>query len=93
MPRIKLKYTRAMVKAAISGALNDVEYECDPIFGVNIPKSCPDVPSELLNPSNFWKDKEDYLAAAKKLAKAFSDNLKENGLGVPDYFKAAGLKN
>ena len=92
VPRMKLKYTRAMVEAAISGALNDVDFERDPIFGVNIPKSCPGVPSELLNPANLWNDKEEYEATAKKLAKEFIDNLEEKDPGMPEHIKAAGPK-
>ena len=92
VPRMKLKYTRAMVEAAISGALNDVDFERDPIFGVNIPKSCPGVPSELLNPANLWNDKEEYEATAKKLAKKFIDNLEEKDPGMPEHIKAAGPK-
>ena len=56
VPRMKLKYTRAMVSAALSGELNGVEYELDPIFNVYIPKSCPNVPSEILDPRKVWEN-------------------------------------
>ena len=64
VPRMKLKYTRAMVTAALNGELEKAEFELDPIFNVNIPKSCPNVPSEILNPKNIWEDKAAYEASA-----------------------------
>lgn len=75
--RIKLKYTRAMVAAAISGKLNNVEYKLDDIFNVYVPQSCPDVPSEILNPSNTWADKEAYIKSAKELSRKFNENFKK----------------
>lgn len=76
--RIKIPYTRAMVKAALSGSLKNVQTKKDPIFGVNIPVSCPDVPSEILEPKNIWKDKDAYDKKAKELASMFEKNFKEN---------------
>lgn len=73
--RMELKYTRAMIKAALGGDLDDVEYEADPIFGLNIPKSCPGVPAEILSPKTTWKDKDAYDETARKLAKAFAENI------------------
>jgi phosphoenolpyruvate carboxykinase (ATP) len=73
--RIKLKYTRAMVDAALSGKLNDVEYTEDKLFHVNIPANCENVPSEILNPINTWKNKEDYKKTAEKLAQKFSTDF------------------
>jgi phosphoenolpyruvate carboxykinase (ATP) len=75
--RMKISYTRAMVKAAVEGKLTDVPTEADPIFGLNIPKSCPDVPSEVLNPRDTWSDKNAYDEQAKKLAQMFVDNFKQ----------------
>ncbi|MCF8294748.1 MAG: phosphoenolpyruvate carboxykinase (ATP) [Bacteroidales bacterium] len=73
--RIDLPFTRAMVNAALNGDLNHVEYVKDELFHVNVPTSVPGVPTEILNPSNTWKDKAEYTAAAKKLAKQFSDSF------------------
>lgn len=73
--RIKLKYTRAMVDAALSGKLNDVEYTEDQLFHVNIPTSCENVPTEILNPINTWENKEDYKKTAEKLAEKFSSEF------------------
>lgn len=73
--RMKLSYTRAMVNAAISGKLNNVKFEKDPIFGVEVPTECPEVPAEVLKPVNVWQDKVEYEKTAKKLAADFHDNF------------------
>tara|TARA_B100000767_G_scaffold44563_1_gene38780 strand:+ start:21317 stop:22927 length:1611 start_codon:yes stop_codon:yes gene_type:complete len=75
--RIKLKYTRAMITAALSGKLNDVEYNCHEVFGLNFPTSCPDVPSELLNARNTWADKNAYDTKANSLADKFVKNFEQ----------------
>ncbi|MBR6521935.1 MAG: phosphoenolpyruvate carboxykinase (ATP) [Oscillospiraceae bacterium] len=92
VPRMNLKYTRAMVTAALSGALNEVEYELDPIFNVNIPKSCPNVPEEILNPKNLWKDAAAYEDAAKKLASEFVKNFSAKYPDMPENIVKAGPK-
>ena len=91
-PRMKLKYTRAMVTAALAGELNDVEYELDPIFNVNIPKSCPNVPAEILNPRNVWEDKKAYETNAKALAKKFKENFAKKYPDMPANIVNAGPK-
>jgi len=73
--RIKLKYTRAMVDAALKGNLNDVEFIHDELFHLNIPKTCKNVPTEILNPINTWENKENYKKTSEKLAKKFSDSF------------------
>lgn len=75
--RMKLKYTRAMVTAALEGKLNDVKFTLDPIFNILVPESCPNVPSEILNPRNTWKDKDAYDKSARDLAKRFAENFKK----------------
>jgi len=70
--RIDINLTRAMVNAALSGDLADIECTPDGLFHLDIPVSCPGVPSEILNPINTWKDKEDYKKTALKLAAKFS---------------------
>ena len=92
VPRMKLKYTRAMVTAALAGELDNVEYELDPIFNVNIPKSCPNVPAEILNPKNLWEDKAAYEASAKALAKKFADNFAKKYPDMPANIVNAGPK-
>ncbi len=73
--RVKLKYTRAMVHAALDGRLNDVAYETHPIFRLEMPTTCPDVPTELLNPRSTWKDGAQYDAKARELAGLFIKNF------------------
>jgi len=72
--RIKLKYTRAMVDAALNGELDTVEYVKDELFHVNVPTTCPNVPTEMLIPINTWEDKKAYKTTAENLAKKFSEN-------------------
>ena len=74
---MKLKFTRAMITAALEGQLSDVEYKTHEIFNIAIPKSCPNVPSAVLNPKETWEDKEAYDLKAKSLAKSFIDNFKK----------------
>jgi len=73
--RMKLSYTRAMVSAAISGKLNDINYVTDQIFGLSVPTECPEVPSEVLNPVSVWQDKAEYERTALKLARDFNANF------------------
>jgi phosphoenolpyruvate carboxykinase (ATP) len=75
--RISLKYTRAMISAALTGQLDGVDYKGHEIFGLNMPTSCPGVPAELLNPKNTWADKHAYDEKAKRLAKAFNTNFEK----------------
>jgi phosphoenolpyruvate carboxykinase (ATP) len=75
--RIKLPYTRAMITAALKGELNNVGFEKHPIFGMEIPTSCPGVPDEVLNPRNTWSDKANYDAKAKSLGKEFVENFEK----------------
>ncbi len=76
--RMKIVLTRAMVKAVLSGALKNVATKADPIFGLNIPHSCPDVPTEVLDPRNTWKDASAYDQKARQLAAMFDKNFQEN---------------
>lgn len=71
--RMDITMTRAMVDAALSGELENVEFVEDKLFHVMVPQSCPGVPEEILNPKNTWSDKEAYDVQAKDLAKKFSD--------------------
>jgi len=73
--RIKLEDTRAIIKSAITGVLDNVAFEKDPVFKMIIPKKCPGVRSSFLNPINVWEDKDEYMATASKLAARFNDNF------------------
>ena len=75
--RMKLKYTRAMVTAALNGDIEKGEFVTDPTFGVQVPTAIEGVPSELLIPENTWEDKEAYKASCKKLAASFVENFKK----------------
>ena len=75
--RIKLKYTRAIIDAIHSGALANVSTGEDPVFGFQVPTSCPEVPAEMLQPRNTWADKAAYDDKAKKVAGLFRENFKK----------------
>lgn len=75
--RMKLKYTRAMVRAAMNGQLDNIDYVTDPIFGLSIPKECPNVPNLVLNPPNIWYSIDEYYRKANDLAENFSNNFKQ----------------
>lgn len=90
--RLKLKYTRAIIDAIHSGALDNVETAIDPVFGLEVPTSCPNVPDEVLVPKNTWSDGAAYDAQAKKLAQLFIDNFEQFKEGSSDAIIAAGPK-
>ncbi|HSG99857.1 MAG TPA: phosphoenolpyruvate carboxykinase (ATP) [candidate division Zixibacteria bacterium] len=69
--RISLKHTRAIVTAVLDGSLNTVNYHTDPVFGLQIPDACPNVPSGILNPVDSWDDPERYKKHARNLADRF----------------------
>ncbi|QEE49059.1 phosphoenolpyruvate carboxykinase (ATP) [Flavobacterium alkalisoli] len=73
--RMKLKYTRAMITAALNGELDNVEYKTHKVFGLAIPQTCPNVPDEVLNPRTTWDDKDAYDAKAHELAESFRKNF------------------
>lgn len=75
--RIKLRFTRAMIAAALSGRLEGVEYETMDVFGLQIPTSCPEVPQEVLQPRRTWSDAARYDAKARELALAFNRNFQK----------------
>ena len=90
--RMKLKFTRAMITAALEGRLNNVEFETHPVFGMAIPKSCPDVSTELLNPRNTWADKNAYDEKAKYLGSLFIRNFEKYAAGVNEEILNAAPK-
>ena len=90
--RMKLKYTRSMLNAAMDGKLGNVTFEMHPVFGVAMPTECPDVPSELLNPRNTWKDKVGYDKSANELAQLFNANFEKYAAGVSNEILEAAPK-
>ena len=75
--RIKLRFTRAMITAALTGQLDNVDYTTHEVFGLAMPNTCPDVPQEILHPKNTWADKAAYDAKANTLAEKFVNNFKK----------------
>jgi phosphoenolpyruvate carboxykinase (ATP) len=88
--RMDIVHTRSMVRAALSGALDDVPTRRDPNFGFAVPTSCPDVPAAFLDPRQTWADPAAYDRAADKLAAMFRDNFKAYADGVSAEIAAAG---
>ncbi len=75
--RMKLPYTRAMIRAALSGSLDNAEVRIDPVFGLGVPKLIPEVPAEVLDPRGTWADPSAYDAQAQKLARMFRANFEK----------------
>ena len=85
-----IAYTRAIVDAIHSGALEGVDTVEDPIFGVAIPSKVPGVPDEILQPKKTWSDDKKYDEMAKKLARDFVENFRQYESDTNDETKAAG---
>lgn len=90
--RMSLKYTRAMITAAMNGELSHVEYQTQPIFELEIPKSCPNVPSEILNPKDTWTDKTAFDETANRLASKFVKNFEQFEEQSSDAIRSAAPK-
>jgi phosphoenolpyruvate carboxykinase (ATP) len=90
--RMKIAYTRAMIRAILNGSLARVETRPDPVFGVGVPVSCPGVPEEVLQPRNTWKDKDAYDRKARELARLFNDNFTKYEAGVSEEVRGAAPK-
>ena len=88
--RMKISYTRAMVNAVLSGTLDRVETFEEPFFGLRIPKTCPDVPLDVLNPRSAWKDPAEYDAKAKELVDKFKKNFEDFRSHVGENILKAG---
>jgi phosphoenolpyruvate carboxykinase (ATP) len=83
--RMKLKYTRAMITAALRGELNEDTMRTDEVFGLKVPTSCPGVPDEILTPRETWADKAEYDKVAMDLAQRFIKNFEKfNGTATDD---------
>jgi len=88
--RMKIGHTRAMIRAALNGDLSDAPTRQDPVFGLHVPLSCPDVPQEILDPRNTWTDRAAYDRKAKELATAFRANFEKFATSAPAEVTAAG---
>jgi phosphoenolpyruvate carboxykinase (ATP) len=90
--RMKLSYTRSMITAALTGKLDSIKYETLPIFGLQMPTECADVPTNILNPRNTWKDKDSYDTTANKLAASFIKNFEQYASAANEEIMAAAPK-
>ena len=90
--RMKLPHTRAMIRAALDGKLDNVKTVTDSVFGLEIPTTCPNVPDEVLQPENTWKDKDTYRQKAQLLAEKFVKNSEKFAADTPEAVSNAGPK-
>ena len=90
--RISIRHTRNLLNAALDGKLDKVKFRKDKLFGFQVPLACPDVPEDVLEPSNSWGDKKEYWQKYDALAARFIENFKLFSKGVTDEVKNAGPK-
>lgn len=91
--RISIKYTRRLLNAALDGELDDVPYTTDPVFGFSVPKRCPDIPDNVLDPASSWPSHEEHLVKYKELASRFIENFKKYASQCPpEVIKAGPVK-
>ena len=88
--RMKLGYTRAMVRAALAGELDDVASVTDPTFGLAVPQQVRGVPTEVMSPRDTWSDPAAYDAQARKLAAMLEKNFEQFAAAVSDGVRKAG---
>ena len=88
--RISIRHTRNLLNAALEGKLDNVEYRKDKLFGFEVPLSCPEVPEDVLEPSNAWGNKEEYWSKYDALASRYIENFKLFETGCPDEVANAG---
>jgi phosphoenolpyruvate carboxykinase (ATP) len=88
--RMDITHTRALLSAALTRELDQVPMRVDPIFGFEVPESCPGVPQEILDPANTWSDRGAYEAKAKELAQAFHENFSQFADMVSEGLSSAG---
>ena len=90
--RMKLSYTRSMITAALNGQLDNVSYEKLPIFELEFPTTCPDVPADILNPRSTWTDQGAYDEKANNLAGQFVKNFEKFAAETSEAIKNAAPK-
>jgi len=91
--RMNINHTRSMVRAALDGRLDDVATVTDPVFGVEVPTRCPDVPDAFLQPRSTWPDPDAYDRQAGVLAAMFAENFADFADGSPEAVRAAGPRS
>jgi phosphoenolpyruvate carboxykinase (ATP) len=90
--RMSIAYTRALLRAALDGSLNDADFAPDRFFGLMIPKSVPDVPSDVLDPRRAWADVSAYDKVAADLVRRFEANFANFADSVGEDIKAASIR-
>jgi phosphoenolpyruvate carboxykinase (ATP) len=90
--RMPIDATRTMLHAALSGALDDVAYRTDDLFGFDVPLAVPGVDSTLLDPRKTWNDQARFDVKARELARLFADNFARRFVDVDERIRAAGPK-
>ncbi len=88
--RMNINHTRSIVRAALGGLMADVATVTDPVFGLEVPTTCPDVPADVLQPRATWQDKDAYDRQARALAIMFAANFSAYADGVAAEIRAAG---
>jgi phosphoenolpyruvate carboxykinase (ATP) len=90
--RFSIHHTRTLLKAALSGKLQDGEFRVDPVFGFEVPTSCDGVPTQVLDPANTWGSREEYFKKYDALAARFIENFKLLKEGCPPHVEQFGPK-
>jgi phosphoenolpyruvate carboxykinase (ATP) len=90
---MKLSHTRAMLRAALQGELERVPFAADPIFGLQVPQSCPGVPDPLLSPRGAWPDPAEYDSRARRLAALFQQNFMPFAAQATEAVRQAGPRS
>jgi len=90
--RMSISHTRALLRAALDGALEGVPMRPDPAFDLLVPEACPEVPSEILQPRNAWGDKRAYDATANEVARRFEVNFAQFAGSVDERVRASGIR-
>jgi phosphoenolpyruvate carboxykinase (ATP) len=90
--RISIRHTRALLNAALTGLLDNVNYTTDSVFGFEVPTECLGVPDEVLSPSSSWTDKKEYDRRYKDLARRFQENFAKFADSTPQEVIDAGPK-
>jgi phosphoenolpyruvate carboxykinase (ATP) len=91
--RVPIPHTRAMIRAALEGRLDDLQSRRDPIFNIDVPVSCPGVPEEILEPRATWTDKAAYDTQARRLARMFAENFDAFAGDVTAAVRSAGPRS
>jgi phosphoenolpyruvate carboxykinase (ATP) len=90
--RISIRHTRNLLNAALEGKLDKVDYRKDKLFGFEVPKTCPDVPEDVLEPSSAWGNKDEYWKKYDALSARFMENFKLFAEGCSQEVIDAGPK-